>query len=424
MTRPGLTRRRIAVVGSGVAGLTAAYVLQRDADVTLYEAADRLGGHADTHDVPLADGRMIGIDTGFIVHNERTYPLLRRLFDELGVATQESDMSMSISCGGCGLEYAGGAGLSGLLPSVRTVANPRYLRMLGEVVRFHRRARVLLAGGDDAQTVREFLAAGKFSSYFVAHFMTPLIAAVWSTAPTQTGDYPARYLFKFLANHGMLTVTGAPVWRTVVGGSARYVERAAKGLTAVETCTPVRQITRVGRGVEIRTDGDTVAHFDGVVIATHPHQARDMLADPTTAERDVLGAIGYTVNPAVLHTDTSVLSRAPRAQASWNYALPSCDATPTNVHLSYNMNRLQRLAAEQTFVVTLNGESRVDPSTVIDRMHYEHPVYTSESVRAQQRLPELNDGVVAYAGAYHGWGFHEDGCRSGVAAAASFGVNW
>ncbi|MDT4973472.1 MAG: uncharacterized protein QOG22_3615 [Pseudonocardiales bacterium] len=424
MTRPQVNRRRIAVVGSGVAGLTAAYVLQRDADVTLYEAAERLGGHADTHDVPLADGRLIGIDTGFIVHNERTYPLLRRLFDELGVATQESDMSMSISCGGCGLEYAGGRGLSGLLPSVRTVANPRYLRMLGEVVRFHRRARALLEGDDDGQTVREFLAAGRFSTYFVAHFMTPLIAAVWSTAPTQTGDYPARYLFKFLANHGMLTVTGAPVWRTVVGGSARYVERAAKGLTSVQTSTPVRRITRVRAGVEIRDDGDTVARFDGVVIASHPHQALDMLAAATTAERDILGAIGYTVNPAVLHTDGSVLSHAPRAQASWNYALPSCGATPTNVHLSYNMNRLQRLDTDQTFVVTLNGEARVDPSTVIDRMRYEHPVYTSESVGAQQRLPELNDGVVAYAGAYHGWGFHEDGCRSGVAAAASFGVDW
>jgi len=419
-----VTRRKIAVVGSGVAGLTAAYVLQREADVTLYEAAARLGGHADTHDVTTGDGHLLGIDTGFIVHNERTYPLLRRLFAELDVATQESDMSMSISCGGCGLEYAGGRGLSGLLPSARTVSNPRYLRMLGEVVRFHRRARALLERDDDGQTVREFLAAGNFSPYFVAHFMTPLIAAVWSTAPTQTGDYPARYLFKFLANHGMLSVTGAPVWRTVVGGSARYVERAAKGLTSLQTSTPVRRITRVGGGVEIRDDADTITGFDGVVIATHPHQALDMLAAATTAEREVLGAIGYTVNPAVLHTDVSVLARAERAQASWNYALPSCDATPTNVHLSYNMNRLQRLNTDQTYVVTLNGEAQIDPSTVIDRMRYEHPVYTSESVGAQTRLPELNDGVVGYAGAYHGWGFHEDGCRSGVAAAASLGVTW
>jgi len=419
-----VTRRKIAVIGSGVAGLTAAYVLQRDADVTLYEAAERLGGHADTHDVTAVDGRLLGIDTGFIVHNERTYPLLRRLFGELGVATQESDMSMSISCGGCGLEYAGGRGLTGLLPSARTVSNPRYLLMLGEVVRFHRRARALLERADDGQTVRQFLAAGKFSPYFVAHFMTPLIASVWSTAPTRTGDYPARYLFAFLANHGMLSITGAPTWRTVVGGSARYVERAAKGLTSVQTSTPVRGVTRIAGGVEIRDSADLIETFDGVVVATHPHQALGMLVAPTVLERDVLGSIGYTVNPAVLHTDISVLPRAPRAQASWNYSLPSCDATPTNVHLSYNMNRLQRLDTEQTYVVTLNGEAQIDQSTVLDRMHYEHPVYTSKSVGAQQRLPELNDGVVAYAGAYHGWGFHEDGCRSGVAAAASFGVQW
>jgi predicted NAD/FAD-binding protein len=419
-----VTRKKIAVVGSGVAGLTSAYVLQRGADVTLFEADARLGGHADTHDVAASDGRVLGIDTGFIVHNRRTYPTLLRLFAELGVSTQESDMSMSISCAGCGLEYAGGRGLSGLLPSVRTVARPAYLRMLTEVVRFHRRAREVLAAPDDGSTLREFLAAGRFSPYFVAHFMTPLIAAVWSTAPTRTGDYPARYLFVFLANHGMLTVTGSPTWYTVTGGSARYVERAAKGLSAVETSTPVRSVRRVADGVEIRDDADVVRHFDGAVIATHPGQALRMLEEATPDERDVLGAIGYTVNPAVLHTDTSVLPSTPRAAAAWNYALPSCDAEPTRVHLSYNMNRLQRLDSRETYVVTLNGDERVAPESVIDRMEYEHPVYTSESVQARDRLPALNDGRIAYAGAYHGWGFHEDGCRSGVEAAASLGVQW
>jgi predicted NAD/FAD-binding protein len=419
-----VARRRIAVVGSGVAGLTAAYVLQREADVSLYEAAERLGGHSDTHDVVGADGLLRAVDTGFIVHNRRTYPTLLRLFDELDVAAQESDMSMSISCAGCGLEYAGGRGLSGLVPTARALGNRRYLRMLSEVVRFHRRARALLAGDDDRVTVREFLAAGRFSSYLTAHFVTPLIAAVWSTAPTGTGDYPARYLFAFLQNHGMLSVTGSPTWYTVVGGSARYVERAAKGLTAVHTSTPVRSVRRVGSGVEVRDDGDSVSRFDGVVIATHPHQALSVLAEPTRSEREVLGAIGYTVNPTLLHTDTSVLPRAARAQASWNYALPSCDSAPTAVQLSYNMNRLQRLDAPETFVVTLNGDDRVDPSRVIDRMEYEHPVYTADSVAARSRLPELNDGAVTFAGAYHGWGFHEDGCRSGMDAAAALGVRW
>jgi predicted NAD/FAD-binding protein len=296
--------------------------------------------------------------------------------------------------------------------------------MLGEVVRFHRRARALLRTHDDSLTVREFLAAGRFTAYFAAHFVTPLIAAVWSTAPSRAGDYPARYLFAFLQNHGMLAVTGSPTWYTVAGGSARYVERAAKGLTAIHTSTPVRSVRRVTGGVEIREDGDAVVRFDGAVLATHPGQALAVLTDATATQREVLSAIGYTRNPTVLHTDVSVLPNARRAEASWNYALPSCRATPTSVQVSYNMNRLQRFDAPETFVVTLNGEDRVDPGRVIGRMDYEHPVYTTASVAARSRLPELTDGVLAFAGAYHGWGFHEDGCRSGVEAAAALGVPW
>jgi predicted NAD/FAD-binding protein len=419
-----VARRRIAVIGSGVAGLTSAYVLQREAEVTLYEADDRLGGHAHTHDLVGTDGVLRSVDTGFIVHNLRTYPNLRRLFTELAVPTQVSDMSMSISCGGCGLEYAGGRGLGGLLPGLRVLGNRRYLRMLAEVKKFHRLAHEVLAGPDDGRTVREFLAAGRFSAYFESHFVTPVIAAVWSTAPTQAGDYPARYLFSFLDNHGMLSVTGSPTWYTVTGGSGRYVERAVKNLTAVQTSTPIRAITRVGAGVEVRDASDAAEHFDAVVVATHPNQALRLLAEPTHTERELLGAITYTVNPTLLHTDTTVLPKAARAEASWNYALPSCDAVPTAVQVSYNMNRLQRLDAPETYVVTLNGEQHIDPARVIDRMAYEHPVYTTDSVAARGRLPELNDGVVAFAGAYHGWGFHEDGCRSGVDAARSLGVTW
>jgi predicted NAD/FAD-binding protein len=411
-------------VGSGVAGLTAAYILQRSADVTLYEAEDRLGGHSHTHDVLGADGVLRSIDSGFIVHNRRTYPTLLRLFAELGVQTQASDMSMSIACAGCGLEYAGGRGISGLLPSLRILKRGRYLRMLAEVTRFHRGAQALLASPDDGRTVREFLVEGRFSQYFSAHFMTPLIAAVWSTAPDQAGDYPARYLFSFLANHGMLTVTGSPTWYTVSGGSARYVERAVKALTAVQSSTPVRTIRRLADGVAICDDADTVQHYDSVVVATHADQALRLLADPTPAQRDVLGAIRYTRNPTLLHTDDSVLPRSENAAASWNYALPSCSSAPSAVQLSYNMNRLQQLDAQQTYVVTLNGQDRIDPATVIATMDYEHPVYDRASVAARTRLPELNDSVVAFAGAYHGWGFHEDGCRSGAEAAASLGVTW
>jgi uncharacterized protein len=419
------SRRRIAVVGSGVAGLTAAYVLQRDADVHLYESDTRIGGHAHTHDVPERDGRTLAVDSGFIVHNQVTYPTLLRLFAEIGVTTQQSDMSMSIRCGGCGLEYAGGRGLSGLLPSVRTVARPRYLWMLTEVTRFHRHARRLLDddSGEDP-TLREFLRRHRFGRYFSDHFVTPLVSAVWSCAPTHTGDYPARYLFVFLANHGMLTVTGSPAWRTVVGGSARYVEKLAKGLTAVHTSTPVRAVSRTGHGILVRDDGDGVERFDAAVIATHADQALRLLSEPTAAEARTLGAIGYTANPTVLHTDRSVLPDARNAQASWNYYLPSCSSPAQAVHVSYNMNRLQRLDTDRQYVVTLNGEERVDPEQVLARMSYEHPTYTADSVAARAQLPALNDGQLAYAGAYQGWGFHEDGCRSGVDAAASLGVAW
>ena len=419
-----MTRRRVAVVGAGVAGLTAAYVLQRDADVTLYETDSRLGGHAHTQEVSVSDGKALAIDTGFIVHNERTYPTLRRLFGELDVATQESEMSMSIVCGECGLEYAGGRGISGLIPSVSTIFNGRYLRMLGEVKRFHRQAKELLAGEDDAETLSGFLRRGNFSRYFASHFVTPLISAVWSCAPSQAGEYPARYLFVFLSNHGALSVHGSPTWRTVAGGSARYVEKVAKGLSAIQTSTPVRAITRSGAGVEVRDDSDDAVRYDGVVIATHPDQALAMLTQPTVNERDVLGAIGYTRNSTLLHTDRSVLPRRSRAQASWNYHLPACDATPARVNVSYNLNRLQRLDTDVPYIVTLNGAEAVDPAKVVARMMYEHPIYTADSVAARRRLGELNDDVIAYAGAYHGWGFHEDGCLAGVAAAASLGVDW
>ncbi|MDT7577276.1 MAG: uncharacterized protein QOH17_3609, partial [Pseudonocardiales bacterium] len=249
------TRPTAAVVGSGVAGLTAAYLLQSRYDVTLFESDGRLGGHAHTHELATSDGGMANVDSGFIVHNRRTYPNLLRLFGELGVATQDSDMSMSVRCEGCGLEYAGARGLGGLFPQSSNLRRPAYLRMLAEVARFHRHARRVLAderAGD--VTLGAFLAVGGYSRYFVEHFMLPVVSAVWSAGETVSLAYPARYLFAFLQHHGMLAVSGSPQWRTVVGGSARYVEAAVKGLTAVAVSTPVRALTRTDTGVEIRDD--------------------------------------------------------------------------------------------------------------------------------------------------------------------------
>ncbi|GAY07909.1 amine oxidase, flavin-containing [Pseudonocardia sp. N23] len=418
----------MAVVGSGVAGLTAAHVLQRACDVTVYEADDRVGGHAHTHDLAGSDGMVRGVDTGFIVHNERTYPTLLRLFAELGVATQGSDMSMSVRCDGCGLEYAGARRVQGLFPQVSNLRRPAYVRMLGEVVRFHRHARRLLdTGGADADavTLGAFLAIGGYSRYFVDHFMVPVVAAVWSAGAAVSLRYPARYLFTFLAHHGMLGVGGSPQWRTVTGGSQRYVERLVKDLHAVRTATPVRSVRRTGGSVEIRDQAGGARHFDKVVVATHPDQALAILADPTPDESAVLGAFSYSRNETWLHSDTSVLPRRAGARASWNYLKPRCAADDSAaVLVSYDMNRLQRLPDAPPYVVTLGGAGRVDESRVIARMSYEHPIYTPGSVAAQRRLPGLATDVTAYAGAYHGWGFHEDGAASGVRAAAALGVTW
>ncbi|MGC0401939.1 putative NAD/FAD-binding protein [Streptomyces sp. SAI-126] len=418
--------RRTAVVGSGVAGLTAAYILGRTRQVTLYEADDRLGGHAHTHELTSPyDGRVHRVDSGFIVHNRRTYPHLLRLFDELGVATQESEMSMSVRCEGCGLEYAGARGPAGLFTRPRALLRGPYLRLLAEVPAFHRAARRLLAhGGADPLTLGEFLDREGFSAYFRAHFMTPVVSAVWSCDAATAQRYPASYLFRFLEHHGLLSVTGSPVWRTVTGGSHAYVERVAKHIGDIRTGAAVRAVRRHADGAEVTTEDGSTESYDAVVIAVHPDQALRLLADATGPEREVLGAFRYSRNTTLLHTDTRLLPRARGARASWNYLMPTCEAGADRVRVSYDMNRLQRLEAAERFVVTLGGEDRVDPDRVLARMVYEHPVYTPESVAAQQRLHELASPVCVFAGAYHGWGFHEDGCRSGAEAAAVLGARW
>ncbi|WP_407555267.1 FAD-dependent oxidoreductase [Streptomyces sp. Pv4-95] len=425
--RTTVERRRVAVAGGGVAGLTAAYVLQRGGcEVSLYEAEERLGGHAHTHDMASDDGRVTRVDTGFIVHNERSYPMLLRLFRELGVATQNSEMSMSVRCEGCGLEYAGARGPAGLFARPRSALNGRYLRMLMEVRAFHQAARSALAEDRprDGLTLGRFLERCGFSRYFVSHFVIPLVSAVWSCSPDTAMQYPAVYLFRFLEHHGMLSVGGSPQWKTVTGGSVEYVSRVGKQLTAVHTAAPVRAVHRASDRASLITEDGTERDYDAVVIAVHPDQALRLLADPTAEERQILGAFRYSRNTTLLHSDTSLLPRARGARASWNYLMASCDTSADRVQVSYDMNRLQQLSVPEDYLVTLNATDKVAPDRVLARMVYEHPVYTPESVAAQQRLPQLNTAVTAYAGAYHGWGFHEDGCRSGVQAAAALGVCW
>jgi len=412
----------IAVIGSGVAGLTAAYAMSGRGRVTLYEADTRLGGHAHTHLVDRGDGSIIGVDSAFLVHNDRTYPTLCRLFAELGVATQESEMSMSVRAEQTGLEYAGALGIRGLFASWQS-ARPRYLLMLTEILRFHRAASRLLCDedADTMETLAEFLHRQRFSAFFVEHFITPLVAAVWSCGSSDALRYPARYLFVFLDHHGMLSVFGSPAWRTVSGGSALYVHAIASQLHEVCVGTAVHSLRRLPDGVLVQAGACAPRFFDAAVVAVHPDQALLLLDDPTPEERAVLGAIPYSVNRAQLHTDESVLPRRRRARASWNYLI-----TPDNgqVLVTYDVSRLMRIDADRRFLVTLGGQDRVDPKSVIAEMTYGHPLYTPKSVAAQRLLPRLDDDRVVFAGAYHGWGFHEDGAASGLRAARRLGAEW
>ncbi len=417
-------RPTAAVIGAGVSGLTAAHVLNRTHQVTVFEADTRVGGHAHTHDVPAADGRALRIDSGFIVHNERTYPHLLRLFRELDVPTQATEMSMSITCDACGLSYAGGRGLRGLLAQPSRLADPRFLRMLAEIRRFHRAAHALLDHADATDpTWGEFLAESQFSDFFVQHFALPLVSCVWSSGDVDSVAYPARHLFRFLDHHGMLTVTGSPSWRTVTGGSATYVDRLVARLPNVRRRSAVTSVVRHDDGVEVRTVAGDAATYDRVVIATHADQALDLLADATPEEKQDLGAIKYSVNHTWLHRDSSVLPERWNARSSWNYRM-RCDTRSDGVLVSYWMNRLHGLDDTDDHVVTLNAAGRVDPALVSARMTYAHPVFTHDAVAAAGRLRTAGGARLAFAGAHLGWGFHEDGCRSGVEAAESFGVRW
>lgn len=423
------------MVGSGVSGLTAAHVLARTHQVTLLEADDRFGGHAHTHrltDLPGAN-EQISVDTGFIVHNDRTYPTLLRLFDELGVRTQATEMSMSVRCDGCGLEYAGGKGPSGLLGRARSIADPRYLRMLAEVPRFHRAARAVLA--DDSQAAQlswgEFLAAGRFTDYTIRHYAVPLVACVWSCGDGDAMAYPARHLFAFLDHHGMLSLGGSPTWRTVIGGSNRYVEALVARLPDARVGAPVAAVQRHEDGVTVRLAAGAALEADVCVVATHADTALDILVDATPEEKSWLGSIGYSRNETWLHRDESVLPRQSRARASWNYRMRSCaPQTPhaPQVLVSYWMNRLMHLdtgtGPGSQLLVTLNPAGWVKESSVLARMVYSHPIFTHDAVRAAASLREAGGPRLAFAGAHLGWGFHEDGARSGAAAASRLGGRW
>jgi uncharacterized protein len=425
MTDPTQARPTVAVIGGGVSGLTAAYLLSRTHHVTLFEADDRVGGHAHTHDVPLSDGTSAAVDSGFIVLNDRTYPLLQRLFAELGVDTRPTEMSMSITCDECGLNYVGGRKAPGIFAQRRRLLDPRFWRLLLGVRRFQKAALRLLADEPESGlTYGEFLDRHGFGEHFVTHYALPIVSCVWSMGHREALDYPASYLFAFLDHHGFLVLNDAPTWHTVVGGSRSYVGAITSQLDVVRTRTRVTAVSRKPDAVEI--DDELGAHhaFDKVVLATHADDALALLTDAGEDEQAVLGAFGYSHNVTHLHRDETVLPARRTGRASWNYRLEGCRTVTDRSRVSYWMNLLQGHPESDPLVVTLNPGEGETPSDVIATMTYLHPTYTAASVAAQDRLAGLNTDRLAFAGAYHGWGFHEDGCRSGVAAAEALGATW
>jgi len=420
---------KIAIVGTGVAGLTAAHRLHPEHDLTVYEAGQRVGGHTNTVRVDLAD-ETHWVDTGFIVHNDRNYPRFEALMAELGVATQPSRMSFSVSDDRGAFEYSGTP--RGVFAQRRRLADPRFLRMIADLLRFNREAaRLSTAPTVAGPSLRELLADGGYSDWFVQRLIVPQASAVWSADPGQLWELPAGFLAAFFANHGMLGFRDRPRWRTVTGGSHSYVE-ALIGPFAdrIRTAAPVRSIVRRPGHVEVTADGCGAELYDEVVIATHSDQALRMLADPSPAEREILGAIPYKANQAVLHTDGSLLPRRRAARASWNFHLgelgpdgrpEAADAGATR--LTYWMNNLQGLESETDLCVTLNRTDLVDPAKIVEVIDYAHPVFTPEGVAAQARHGEIS-GVnrTHYCGAYWGWGFHEDGVVSAERAVELVGA--
>ena len=402
---------RVAIVGAGVAGLVAARELDRAGhEITLYDAGSHAGGHAHTVAVDIP-GANLEVDIGFIVFNDRNYPNFERLLDELRVATKPAEMSLSVSDGEGKFEWCSRPG--GVFARPRHLADPRFHRMMSDLARFFREARGLVGANGSGPSLGEFLDRGGYSRWFVDRLLAPQVSAVWSADPGQLHDFPASFLAEFLSNHGALQFRGRPRWRTVCGGSQTYVERlVAPFVDRLRLRTPVRAVRRDVAGVALATDAGT-ERYDEVVLAVHSDQALAMLADPSREEREVLSAIPYVRNDAVLHTDATLLPQRRRAWASWNCHLVPEAAGRTTI--TYHMNRLQSLRAERELLVTLNLAERIDPATVIGEYRFDHPVYTRAGLAAQGRWAEISGARrTHYCGAYWRWGFHEDGVWSAL----------
>jgi predicted NAD/FAD-binding protein len=414
--------KHVVVIGSGISGLAAAWLISRRHRVTLLERDERLGGHTHTIVVDTERGPQ-PLDTGFLVHNRKTYPNLVRLFEEIGVDTRESDMSFSVSAPESGFEYSS-RGLGGFFARPKNLVRPGHYRLLADIIRFNREAPAVLDREDARDwTLADYLQDGRYGEPFIEHYLAPMASAIWSTSADDIRRFPAQTLVRFMQNHGMLAVGSHPTWRVVEGGSHTYVPLLADPLDDVITGVRITSVGRFEHGVEVSLEARPTVLADEVVFACHGDQVLPLLADPTGAEREVFSQFTTTPNEAWLHTDTRMLPEAPRARASWNYRLDEQTGAPPAV--SYHLNRLQGIPGCTEYCVTLNPRVPIDEARVIRRIEYRHPCMTLDAVRAQARWHEVS-GVnrTHYCGAYWRYGFHEDGLVSAIRVGADLGVTW
>ena len=415
---------KVAVIGTGISGLTSAYLLHKSCDIHLFEAADRIGGHTATVDVNY-DGRDYAIDTGFIVYNDWTYPNFIKLLDRLGVKNQPTEMSFSVSCRNTGLEY-GGNNLNSLFAQRRNIVNIPYMRMLLNIMRFNKEAIRDLESGqlNESMTLGEYLKANGYSELFASHYLVPMGSAIWSATLESMLQFPLLFFVRFFKNHGLLSVNNRPQWRVLKGGSRAYLKPlSAPFVDRIQLNSKIKGVQRQDQNVVITFVDGRAQEFDQVIFACHSDQALALLADPSEQEQDILGAIPYRNNEVILHADSAILPQAKTAWSSWNYHLGKDSDKPPA--LSYNMNILQGIESDTTFVVTLNARELIDQKKIIAEFNYAHPVFSLKAIAAQARWQEIN-GVnkTWFCGAYWQNGFHEDGCSSGIRVAKALGAEW
>jgi len=409
---------KVAIIGSGISGNVLAYQLNKEHDITVFEANDYIGGHTHTHDVEV-QGKQYAVDTGFIVHNDLTYPNFIALLEELGVERQKSIMSFSVKCEKTGLEYNGNT-LNSLFAQRMNLLRPSFYKMIGDILRFNKESTTLLKLPDNEISLGDYLQQNGYSSQFIENYIIPMGSAIWSSSYEQMLSFSAHFFIRFFHNHGLLTVTNRPDWYVIKGGSSAYLDKlTASYRSKIRLNSAVRQVKRMDNHIEITTDGNPTEKFDYVFFACHSDQVLQMLDQADSFETEILSSFPYQNNDVVLHTDTKLLPKRKLAWASWNYHRLQSPTTP--VAVTYNMNILQGLDCPETFCVTLNNSSAIDETKIIKRLKYMHPVFTQNTLEAQKQHSKLNGlNRCFYAGAYWRYGFHEDGVVSALDAISDF----